>query len=200
MAIGAAGGAAVGILVANNIVRLQKGIVVAAETWKSLESRGLTLGSEEVRGLKIAGGKTRPMLSGNAGGAACEVHIISDLVHFAHTRVRAALAQPSEAKVGVHPSPSGLMGSIRSWLGQDIEIGDPEFDPQFLISGKPESAAASVLTPTIREKISALTARGLAGFTFGDGYAVVMLQGVVTEPVIVEVALDLVVEASRLTP
>jgi hypothetical protein len=200
MAVGAAGGAAVGILIANNIVRLQKGIAVATESWKGLESKGLTLGSEEVRGLKIAGGKTRPVLSGNAGGAACEVHIVSDLVHFAHTRVRAALAQPTEAKVGVHPSPSGLMGSIRSWLGQDIEIGDADFDPAFLISGKPESAAASVLTPTVREKISALTATGLAGFTYGDGYAVVMLQGVITDVVILEVALDLVAEASRLAP
>jgi hypothetical protein len=200
MAIGAAGGAAVGILVANNIVRLQKGMAVASETWQGLQAKGLTLGQEEVRGLKIAAGKTRPMLSGSVGGAQAEVHIVSDLVHFAHTRVRAALAQPTDAKVGVHPSPSGLMGSIRSWLGQDIEIGDPDFDPAFLISGKPEAAAASVLTPTVREKISALTATGLAGFTFGDGYAMVMLQGVVTDVVILEVALDLVVEASRLTP
>jgi hypothetical protein len=200
MAIGAAGGAAVGILIANNIVRLQKGIAVASETWQGLQAKGLALSQEEVRGLKIAGGKTRPMLSGKVGGAQAEVHIVSDLVHYAHTRVSAELAQPTEAKVGVHPSPSGLMGSIRSWLGQDIEIGDPDFDPAFLISGKPESAAASVLTPTVREKISALTATGLAGFTFGDGHAVVMLTGVVTDVVILEVALDLVVEASRLIP
>lgn len=200
MAIGAAGGAAVGILVANNIVRLQKGIAVANETWAGLAAKGLSLTQEEVRGLKVATGKTRPMLSGNAGGAVCEVNIVSDLVHYAHTRIRAALANPTDVKVGVHPSPSGLMGSIRGWLGQDIQIGDEDFDPAFLITGKPESAAASVLTPTVREKISALTATGLAGFTFGDGYAVVMLQGVVTDVVILEVALDLVAEASRLAP
>lgn len=200
MAIGAAGGAAVGILVANNIVRLQKGIAVANEAWAGLSAKGLVLAQEEVRGLKIAAGKTRPMLSGTVGGVRAEVHIVSDLVHYAHTRVRAELAHPSDAKVGVHPSPSGLMGAIRGWLGQDIEIGDPDFDPAFLISGKPESAALSVLTPTVREKISALTATGLAGFTFGDGYAVVMLAGVVTDVVVLEVALDLAVEASRLAP
>lgn len=186
-----------GLIIANNVKRLTEGLAAATTAWKTLESRRLALETEEVTGFSKASGPTRPILRGTQNGIACTVSIVSDKVQYAHTRISAKAAQASRAKVGVHPSPAGILGTIRSWIGQDIEIGDADFDEAFLITGKPDEAAKALLTETIRERIVTLAAARLAGFTFEDGEVVVLLHGVETDCDLLGVALDLVADAAK---
>lgn len=186
-----------GLVVANNIKRLVAGIKEATAAWKTLEARGLVLDTEEVTGLSKAAGHIRPILHGISGGVACTVRIVSDKVQYAHTRVSAKVRHETSGVVGVHPSPAGILGTIRSWLGQDIEIGDVVFDEAFLITGKPEQAPQRLLSQTIRERIMLLASVSLAGFTYGDGEVVVLLHGVETDSELLSIALDLVQEAAN---
>lgn len=196
MAGAAAGGAIAGLLIANNIGRLQRGIAAATEAWKALESRGMTLATEQVSGLKIAAGRARPTLVGDVGGVRCEVRIVSDLVHYAHTQIRAARTAPGDSVIGVHPSPGGVLGSIREWLAQDVEVGDPAFDEAFLVTEKPAGAAAAMLGPTLRERLTALAGSSFAGFTCTAEEVVVLLHGVEVDADVLGVALDAVAEAA----
>jgi hypothetical protein len=189
-------GAIGGILVGNNIGRLQAGIAAATVAWKALESRGLALGSEPVGGFAAASGKSRPMLNGKVGGVACSVHLVSDFVHYAHTKIVAVPVDGADVTVGVHPNPAGLLGWIRQRLGQDIQIGDAAFDEAFLITGQPEPAAVALLTPPRRAQIVTLAASHLAGFTYAKGEVVVLLVGVVTDEAVLGTAIDLASEAA----
>jgi hypothetical protein len=189
-------GALGGILVGNNIARLTAGIAAATVGWKPLERRGLELGTEPATGFAAASGKTRPVLRGSLDGVAVAVRLVSDFVHYAHTKVTATPAAGVEVTVGVHPNPAGLFGKIRGWLGQDIVIGDPTFDDAFLITGQPPGAAAALLTPARRERNVARAASHLAGFTYERNEVVVLLVGVVTDPEILGVALDLARDAA----
>jgi hypothetical protein len=185
-------GAIGGILIGNNIGRLQAGIAAATVAWKALEKRGLTLGSEPVTGLATASGKSRPVLT----GPSCSVRIVSDFVHYAHTKIIAVPANGADATVGVHPNPAGLLGWIRQRLGQDIQIGDAAFDEAFLITGQPETAAKALLTAPRRAQIVTLAASHLAGFTYAKGEVVVLLVGVVTDDAVLGTAIDLACEAA----
>lgn len=197
MAGGAAGGALAGIIIANNIVRLKKGLALANTAWQGLEAKGLALGSEAVTGFAAASGETRPVLSGAIQGCDCSVRVVSDFVHSAHTRVGAKSSQPYEAVVGVHPSPAGLFGSIRAWLAQDIEIGDPEFDHAFLITAKPSEAAISFLTPSMKEAVAALAGASFAGLVIERGEVSLLFQGVETNVELLSLAVDVVIAAAH---
>src|SRR5689334_13793643 len=124
----AGAGAIAGLAIANNIARLTAGIDQANESWKALEARGLALRQEPVQGAASASGDHRPMLAGTTGGCEVEVHVRSDLVHYATTEIVAKPPNGADGVVGVHPSPGGVLGYLRSWIGQDIEIGEPGFD------------------------------------------------------------------------
>lgn len=192
-------GAFGGVVIGNNIARLQTGIAAATAAWRALESRGLVLGTESVRGIAIASGRTRPMLTGKLDGIACAVQIVSDFVHYAHTKITATPVPGVDATVGVHPNPAGLFGKVRMWLGQDIVIGDPAFDEAFLITGKPTTAAAQLLTQGRRDRIVTLAASHLAGFVYEREEVVVLLVGVVTDVDILDTALDLACDAAGFT-
>jgi len=186
-----------GILIGNNIVRLKAGIAAATEAWRALEPLGLALGTETLTGLAARSGDTRPILAGTIGSVACTVQIVSDFVQYAHTKVTATPPSGADVSVGVHPNPAGLFGKIRGWLGQDIIIGDPDFDDAFLITGKPASAAANLLTPALRERIVALAASSLAGFVYERDEVVVLLTGIVTDPVVLGAAIELACDVAR---
>jgi hypothetical protein len=185
----AAGGAFAGILIANNIARLNAGIAAAPNAWKPLEARGLTVGEE--------GG--RPVLTGAVQGVAVTVKIVSDVVKYAHTEVSAKPPEGVDATVGVHPSPGGVLGQIRSWIGQDIVVGDADFDRAFLVTAKPAGAAKVLLDEAKREHLVALAGTRLAGFTYGRERVAVLLHGVETDPEVLAVAIDLVVDAAGWT-
>lgn len=180
-----------GVLIGRNLELLRSGIIAAKEAWKPLEARGLTLGHEEMTGvLDATSGKERPTLSGTIGRSAVTVRILSDGVHYGRTEVVAVPAQGVDAIVGVHPSPGGVMGYLRSWLGQDIEIGDEAFDGGYLITGKPEAAAKGLLSAPVRELVVALGPK-LAGLTYEKARATVVLHGVETDPTLLGAAIDL---------
>lgn len=185
----AAGGAFAGILIANNIARLNAGIAAAPHAWRPLEARGFVLGETD----------GRPMLTGAVRGVTVSVKIVSDVVNYAHTEVSATPTEGVDATVGVHPSPGGVLGHIRSWIGQDIVVGDADFDRAFLVTAKPEGAAKVLLDDTKREHLIALAGTRLAGFTYGRERVAVLLHGVETDPEVLAVAVDLVADAARWT-
>lgn len=176
-------------MVARNLGNLQEGIAKAREAWKAMASRGLALSLEPMSGLAAAISKERPALSGEVGGAAIEVRVRSDIVHYGWTDVTGKRAGTGHT-VGVHPNPGGVFGYLRSWLGQDIQIGDEAFDPAYLITGKPEEAAKAVLTPGVRELVVALGTK-LAGFTIDEDGVRVVLHGVETDEALLGAAIDL---------
>jgi hypothetical protein len=177
-------------MIGRNIELLKSGIAAASESWKPLTERGLALGTDPVSGLAKTTGNERPMLSGMIAGCALEVHIVSDMVHYAHTEITAKPKSGIDAKIGVHPNPGGIFGYLRQWLGQDIQIGDEAFDPAYLITGKPETAPASLLVPSVRELVTSLGAK-LAGFTYAEDRVAVVLHGVETDASVLGAAIDL---------
>lgn len=184
---GAAGGAFAGILIANNIARLQKGTAAAFEAWKALEARGLALESEN----------ERPVLRGDVEETACAVRIVSDMVHNPHTEVTGESSGGMEAKVGIFPSPGGVLSALRDWLHGDIELGHSDFDPAFLVTAKPTEAAAALLSATVRERLLRLSGGVLAGMTYANGHIKLVLNDIVLEPDVIEAALDLVIDVAR---
>ena len=130
-----------GMMIARNLDLLKTGIAAAADGWKPLVARGYALGSEEMTTpFTKATGSTRPVLTGTVSGASFAVHIRSDAVYYARTEVTTTAPKPCDAVMGVQFNPGGIMGYLREWIGQDIQIGDELFDPAYLITGKPESA------------------------------------------------------------
>jgi hypothetical protein len=188
-----------GMMIARNIKLLQDGIASARSAWAALEGRGLALGVETVSGLAASTGAERPTLTGTIGGNRVAVRIHSDVVHYAHTEVLATGANGADAVVGVHVNPGGVMGYLRGWLGQDIEVGDETFDPAYFITGKPEEAAKSLLVPSLRELIVAIGPK-LGGFTYSKGAATVVLHGVETDVAILGAAVDLAAAAAAFKP
>jgi hypothetical protein len=197
MAAGAAGGAAAGLIIAANVARTTKGIARALARWPALEARGLRVERVPTSGLATATGKERPVARGEIAGVPVEVRVVTDVVHLAHTEVVARRAGDTDAKVGVFPSPGGILGSIRDWLRQDIEIGDEVFDAAFLVTGKPASAAKELLASApLREGIAALAGGPLIGFEHGKDAVRVSLNGVECDVDVLGAAIDVVVMAA----
>lgn len=199
MAGAGAGGALAGMMIARNVAATQKGLAAASVSWKELAGSGLTLRSEETSGLDVGTGAERPVLEGTVGGTAVRVHVKTDMVHFGWTEIVATRAARFEGKVGVHPSPGGVLGYLRSWIGQDIVIGDEPFDAAYLITGKPEEAAASLLVPSVRELVVHLGQK-LAALSVEGDHAKVILSGVEAEVEVLRVAIDLAVAAATWAP
>lgn len=190
-----AGGAAAGIMIAQNLGILQKGLEAAPEAWTPLEARGLVLGTRGTSGFEVASGPTRPFLEGKVDGAAITIHVRSDFVHSARTEIAAKTVDGPDVVVGVHPSPGGLLGYLRSWIGQDIEVGEPAWDEAYLVTGKPEEAAKALLVPSVRDLVAMLGPK-LAGFTYGKEQVLVVLGGVETDTATLGTAIDLAVAAA----
>lgn len=193
----AAGGVIAGLLIANNVKRTTDGITAAQDAWGAVD--GLELVTEPVEGAsKKTTGAERPELRGSIGGCDVRVRIVSDIVHYAHTEI---VATPSGGQglkgieVGVHPSPRGMLGRVRSWLGQDIEVGDEAFDEAFLITGDPVSAPPQMLGAELRERLTTLDAGPLAGLVYDGDKATVLMTGVVVEPEVIGLAVQVAVQA-----
>jgi hypothetical protein len=176
----AAGGAIAGLVVAQNIGRLTRGVAEAREKWTALAARGFRVEEEKMSGPAAPITPERPVAKAVIDGVEVEIRIVSDMVHNAHTEV-AAVGAPTDAVAGAVPSPGGIFGYLRSLFGQDLEIGDAAFDDAFVITAKPESAAKALLTTEVRDRLVALTGGKLAGFRYEKGRAVVMLNGIETE-------------------
>jgi hypothetical protein len=186
-------------MIGRNVALAKEGIQAAKASWKSLEGGGVRLTTEAVTGFSASTGAERPVLEGEIDGVAVEVHITTDVVHWALTEVSAPQAH-SEGKVAIYPSPGGLLSNLRDWLRDDIEIGDAELDPAFLITGTPPSAAKTLLANEgVRQRLCALPPGKLGAFTLNDKGIVVSLVGVVADAEIVQQALDLAVAAARAT-
>ncbi len=182
---GAAGGAMAGLLIANNLKRLNEGIAAAPAAWAVLAAHGLTPATFE----------DRPAMQGAIRGVDCSVRIVVDLVQNAHTEV---LAERSggDATIGVYPSPAGVLKWMRDKLHGDVEIGEPPFDEAFLIKSRPHEAAAALLTPSIRERLFSLAGGKLVGLRVDAERATVLLNQIELDPTVIGVALEIVVEAA----
>lgn len=195
--MGAAGGAVAGLIIANNVARATKGLARATETWQALNGRGLRVELEAMTGANVATGRQRPVATGVVAGVEVEIRVVTDVVHCAHTRVTAWRKGATDAKVGVFPSPGGIMSAIRDWLKQDIEIGDEAFDAAFLVTGKPASAAKELLaSAALRDGIASLAGGPLIGFELEKDAIRVSLNGVESDVDVLLAAVDVVVMAA----
>jgi hypothetical protein len=96
-------------------------------------------------------------------------------VHF--TRMRAPYVNPDGFRFTIYRR--SIFSGVGTWLGmQDIEVGDPAFDDEFVIKGTDDGRVRSLLSnPKLRELIAAqrrlhLTVKddeGWFGATFPDG-------------------------------
>jgi hypothetical protein len=94
-----------------------------------------------------------------------KAHITTDFVHYALTEISAP-SPSGEGKVAIYPSPGGLLSNLRDWLRDDIEIGDAELDPAFLITGTPPSAAKALLaSEAVRQRLCTIPIEKLGAFT-----------------------------------
>lgn len=182
---GAAGGAMAGLLIANNLKRLNEGVAAAPAAWEVLAAHGLSPARFE----------DRPAMQGAIRGVDCSVRIVVDIVQNPHTEVSAERSG-SEATIGVYPSPSGVLKWMRDRLHGDVEIGDPHFDEAFLVKSKPPEAAAALLSPSIRERLFALAGGKLVGLRVDGDRATVLLNQIELDPTVIGVALEIVVEAA----
>lgn len=190
-----AGGAVAGLLIANNIGRTTKGIETARTTWPALADRGLAVTMEPTSGFSVATGKDRPAAQGELRGRLVTVRIVTDFVHCARTEV--VVERPGAAgKVGVYPSPGGVLGQLRDWLQQDVVIGDDAFDAAFLVTGKPAEAAKAALSDaSLRERIAGLSGGSFAGLELDESRARVTLSGVETDVATLGAAIELALAA-----
>ncbi len=183
--------------------RVKEQAAAAKTSWQAMAERGLELDEEPVVPVfeKNILGPTLPCLRGTVDGCEVTVRILADGVRTTHTEVRARPAQALKGvKIGVHPSPWGILGTIRSWLGQDIEVGDEAFDEAFLITGEPASAPPQVLDAPLREKLMNLNATSFAGLVFDGESARVLMTGVLTSRELVSSAIDVAVAVANWKP
>ena len=178
-----AGGAMAGIIIGRNLALLEAGLAQLPAAWAPLAARGLA--------MTTAAG--RPAASGAVLGFPTTVAVVTDLVQFATTEVRVE-GGAGTMEVGVYPSPGGMLGRIRSWLGQDIEVGDPGFDARYLVTALPAESAAKVLGEPVRAGITALSSGTFLGLTLERGVVTIRFAGVVTDADTVSLALDVAVD------
>lgn len=75
-----------------------------------------------------------------------------------YTRLEVTLKDPSPGTL--HILPDGFGQSFLKMFGaQDIEIGDPSFDAEYVIKATPESLAARVFSPDLRARVIAAVRR-----------------------------------------
>lgn len=187
-----------GLIIGRNLEALRVALVQAKSTWAASPPRGLACELEDVTLFAAASGKQRPVLKGTIGGTALHVAVRSDAIHIPRTEIVATPSSGAAVVVGVHPSPGGLMGYLREWIGQDIQIGDEAFDEAFLITGKPESAAKALLNPAIRELVVAVGPR-FGGITYAADKVVVVIHGVETDVDALGAAIDLASAAASMS-
>lgn len=200
MVIGAAaGGAFVGIMIGRNVEISRKAIAAAKESWRTLETRGFALTLETLTGLANPATKERPVLTGKVGDAAIDVRVKTDMVHIARTEITAQRAAAFEGVVSVHPDRGGALGYVRSLIGQDIQIGEEAFDAGYLITGKPESAAASLLVPSVQELVGVLGDK-LAALVVEGSTSRVVLVGAEPDPDIIGAAINLAAAGAAWSP
>lgn len=121
-------------------------------------------------------------------------------MHCASTQIVATSPEGIDANVAVVPSPAGILSKLRDWIHRDIRIDDPAFDPALLVTAEPASAAKVLLaSASLREKLLALGGR-LAGMQVEKNGVTVALNGVETDPEVLQVGLDIAVEAARWQP
>lgn len=199
MAAGAAGGALAGIVIGRNIAAARKGIADAKERWGALASKGYAYSIEHVEGVTAASGSERPRLDWTVGDATASVRIVTDVLQMALTIVTSPRRTPLAGVVGVHPSPGGVLGHLRAWLGQDIEVGDEVFDEAYLVTAKPASLATALLVPSVRDLVSSLGAR-LVAFQGDEESARVILHGIELDEDALGDAVRLAVAATTYAP
>ncbi len=162
------------------------------------------------RGLRFSSASGAPVLEGELLGIPCRAAIELDSNKFGHTRFWArplAVGVGPDVRVGVVPNPGGVMGFLKHHLGQDIPVGDEEFDRGFLVRATPESLASALLGPALRSYISALAVQRLGAFTWDANGAALHFPHVIdgldatadgsAAPAL---ALDAVIEAARWVP
>jgi hypothetical protein len=141
-----------------------------------------------------------PYLEGTLDGVRFRVRAVRDEQGWAHTQALADAVVTVNAAVGVYTSPAGFLDWVKSHFDEDIEIGDAPFDRAFVIRARPTEAAASLLTPPVRQLLMAFLGHAVAGLTYKEGVAAIQWRGVERDPRVLEHAIQLVTLAARWDP
>ena len=81
-----------------------------------------------------------------------------------HTKLHVDWAPPGSMRV----APENTWASVKKFFGgQDLHVGDPDFDAAFLIQGHPEAWVRGALSPATRERLVELSALGAERGFFG---------------------------------
>ena len=132
-------------------------IVVLVLRWsaraRARRTEALTLVAGQVGGRVEAGTWLKePGLRYTAGGvpAWLEFYSTGGKHPVLYTRLHLELAAPFKLKI----YPEGLLSRLGKKLGlQDVQVGDPRFDDEFMVKASDELRAPMALTPDVREAI-----------------------------------------------
>jgi hypothetical protein len=141
-----------------------------------------------------------PFLDGALNGVRFRLRIVRDETGWAHTQALADAIVPTRAEVGVFTSAGGFLDWVKAHFDEDIEIGDAPFDRAFVIRARPSSAAASILTPDVRQLVMSFLGHALAGLTYKDGTVAIQWRGVERDAAVLEHAVRLVVAVAMWNP
>lgn len=99
----------------------------------------------------------RLTLAGERAGAAVEVALETD-GQKVHTAV--SVRFPSSLGLGITARRTGLPSFLQGLFGQDIKVGDGDFDDMFLVTGYPEASVRALLArPNVVGVLKAVGAR-----------------------------------------
>ncbi|MFO0555182.1 MAG: hypothetical protein U0271_42785 [Polyangiaceae bacterium] len=188
-----AGGAFAGLMIANKKAEQAKAIEELSSAWSSLVAGP--------RALAFGGPAKNPSLTGAAQGTGpITISIEFDHVGMAHTRIRVVTLAKHDFHVGVYPNPGGIMGFLKSHLGEDLQVDDELFDDAFIIKATPPEGAIALLQPTLRERIQAISVKPFTAFTYSPGEVNVQIPDVEKDAHWLEAALDAALDAARWDP
>jgi hypothetical protein len=76
------------------------------------------------------------------------------------TRISCLLNSGRDFKMSVYKE-SIVLKSFKFFGAQDIEVGNDEFDREFMVKGDDDSSVKALLTPQIQQRLLTLTRRGM---------------------------------------
>jgi len=106
----------------------------------------------------------RGIMEGSVGGRETTVSVMVDGEVMTYVHVAAPF--PPGCTLSLTHQKNGFWAKL--FRGQDIIVGDPEFDAAFVVKGEPKEFVLATLTPSARQEIMQLTHAG-ASFTLEHG-------------------------------
>jgi hypothetical protein len=119
----------------------------------------------------------RGLMWGNVGGRETHASVVVREGHVM-TYVQVMTSLPAGSHLSLTHQKSSFWSKL--FRGQDMNVGDPEFDAAFVIKGEPKELVHATLTPSAREQIKGLLHAG-ASISLQSGWLAVWENQLVTD-------------------